>query len=212
MTPGDARPVVGVVLAGGRARRMGGKDKSVLLLDGQPLLDRAIARLAPQVATLVVSANGPPGQFDHLGVSVIADTISGFAGPLAGFLAGMAWARANVPGASHVVTVAVDTPFFPLDLVARLSPAGRDDGVAAAGSGGRIHPVFALVPVGLANDLAAFLAAGESLKVADWLARHDVVTVEFDGVAGVDPFFNINTPDDLAQAEAIIHRLRQSVS
>lgn len=209
--PVGVRSIVGVILAGGRARRMGGSDKSFLLLDGQPLLGRAIARLAPQTTTLVISANGPTERYARFGVPVVADTISGFAGPLAGVLAGMTWARANVPDASRVATIAVDTPFFPLDLVARLSAAGAE-GTAVAQSSGRKHPVFALIPVALASDLAAFLADGASLRVTDWLAQHHVVTVDFDGVAGVDPFFNLNTPDDLAQAEGIIHRLRHSAS
>ena len=201
--PDETQSIVGVVLAGGRARRMGGGDKSFVLLNDQPLLQRAIVRLRPQVGSLVVSGNGPPKRYAEFETPVIADTVGGFAGPLAGMLAGMGWARANAPGASRIATVAVDTPFFPLDLVARLSAAVGNERVAAATSRGRMHPVFALLPMGLADDLAAFLAAGTSFKVADWLARHDVVTVDFDEVAGVDPFFNINTPGDLAQAEAV---------
>ena len=204
MTSAEARPVVGVVLAGGRSRRMGGGDKSFALLAGRPLIAHAIERLAPQVDAIVVSANGPRMQYASLGVPVVADTVAGFAGPLAGFLAGMEWARANVPAASHVATVAVDTPFFPADLVARLAAATGPEGMAVARTGGRAHPVFALLPVSAAGDLTRFVSAGGSLKVADWLARHDVVLVDFDEDArGFDPFFNINTPEDLARAEAI---------
>jgi molybdopterin-guanine dinucleotide biosynthesis protein A len=202
MMPDEARPVVGVLLAGGRARRMGGSDKSFLMLDGRPLLARAIERLAPQVATLVVSANGPREKYARLGMPVVRDA-PGLVGPLAGFLAGMAWARANVPDASHIATAAVDTPFIPSDLVARLA-AAAGGGPAVARSGGRVHPVFALLPSHLAGDLAAFLAARKSLKVADWLARHHPVAVDFGPAAGgIDPFFNVNTPQDLTRAEAM---------
>jgi len=198
-----AHAIVGVVLAGGRARRMGGRDKSFMLLNGRPLLQRAIERLAPQVGALVVSANGSSDQHARFDVPVISDTVEGFAGPLAGLLAGMEWARANAPGASWIASVAVDTPFFPHDLVGRLSAAAEDKHVVVATSRGRAHPVVALTSIGLADDLAAFLAAGVSFKVSDWLARRDVVLVEFNDAGGVDPFFNINTPDDLAEAEAV---------
>lgn len=200
MGPERARLIVGVILAGGHSRRMG-VDKSFQPLAGRVLVEHAIARLVPQVAALVVNANGSPGRYARFGVTVVPDTRKD-AGPLAGFLAGMAWASANVPDASHIATVAVDTPFFPTDLVARLGAAGREG--AMARTGGRVHPVFALLPLRLAADLAGFLAAGKSLRAADWLTRHDVVAVDFDvSAGGVDPFFNINTPDDLATAEAI---------
>jgi molybdopterin-guanine dinucleotide biosynthesis protein A len=199
----EIQSIVGVVLAGGRARRMGGTDKSFVLLNDQPLLRRAIVRLRPQVGSLIVSGNGPPEQYAEFETPVVADTVRGFAGPLAGMLAAMEWARGNAPHASRIATVAVDTPFFPLDLVTRLSAAVGGERIAAAMSGGRTHPVFVLIPTGLADDLAAFLGAGRSFRAADWLARHDVVLVGFDGVAGVDPFFNINTPGDLAHAEAV---------
>lgn len=202
--PDEARPIVGLVLAGGRGSRMGGRDKALLMLNGRPLLARAIERLAPQVAGLVVSANGPQERYAGFGVPVVQDAPREFAGPLAGFLAGMAWARVNVPDASHVATAAVDTPFFPSDFVARLAAAAGAERAAVARSGGRVHPVFALLPVCLADDLAAFLAAGKSLKAAEWLAGHDVVAVDFIVPAGgSDPFFNINTPEDLARAEVL---------
>jgi molybdopterin-guanine dinucleotide biosynthesis protein A len=199
----DRRPIVGVILAGGRSRRMLGRDKSLLLLDGKSLLARSIARLAPQVDAVVVSANGQSSQYAPFGAPVVADSVEGFVGPLAGMLAGMAWARNHVPAASSIATVAVDTPFFPRDLVARLAAGAGTRRVAIAASGGRMHPVFALAPVDLAEDLASFLAATESLRVADWLARHNPIDVAFEAGDGVDPFFNINTPEDLAEAEAV---------
>ncbi len=204
MTPDQTQSIVGVVLAGGLARRMGGNDKCLLRLNDEPLLRRAIVRLSPQVGSLVVSANGAPARYAEFEAPVIADTVGGFAGPLAGMLAGMEWARANAPSASAIATVAVDTPFFPRDLVSRLSVAVDNRGVAAAMSEGRVHPVFALIPLALADDLAAFLAAGRSFKAGDWLSGHDAVNVRFDKVAGIDPFFNINTPDDLAWAETMV--------
>lgn len=203
MMANETHPIAGVVLAGGRARRMGGNDKSFLLLHDRPLLQRAIERLAPQVGSLVVSANGSIEQYARFHAPVIADTVDGSVGPLAGLLAGMGWARANAPGASWIASVAVDTPFFPRDLVARLSAAAGARRIVAAMSGGRVHPVVALTSIDLADDLAAFLDAGTSFKVSDWLARHEVALVAFDEAAHVDPFFNINTLDDLAEAEAI---------
>ena len=204
MTVDAPRTIVGIVLAGGRGRRMGGQGKSQLMLGGQPLLTRAVDRLAPQVSRLVVSANGAPGPLERSAWPVVRDPMPGFAGPLAGLLAGMNWALETVPDFTHVVTVAVDTPFFPQDLVARLSHAAPNSWIAVATSGGRVHPVFALVPRALAPDLAAFLGEGRSFKVADWLARHALREVDFAGsTALADPFFNINTPDDLARAEAL---------
>ncbi len=202
MTSDRLPPIVGIVLAGGRSRRMGGGDKSFALLAGRPLIAHVVARLVPQVTAVVVSANGPPLRYASLGLPVVADTVAGFAGPLAGFLAGMEWARENLPEAVHVATVAADTPFFPTDLVARLSAAAGPEGMAVARTKGRNHPVFTLLPVSGAGDLNRFIAAGGSLKVADWLARYDVMAVDFDeDASGYDPFFNINTPMELARAE-----------
>lgn len=203
--------VVGIVLAGGRSRRMKGGDKSFAKLAGRPLVEHVVSRLLPQVSVLVVSANGPPEQYASLGVPIIADTIPDRAGPLAGLLAGFLWAQANEPSATHVVTAAVDTPFFPTDLVERLSSAAGPNGTAMAFSAGRPHPVFALVPVSAADDLRAFITSGASLRVGDWLGRRGVREVHFPIAAdGFDPFFNLNTPADLARAEEMHRRLRVS--
>jgi molybdopterin-guanine dinucleotide biosynthesis protein A len=150
---------------------------------------------------LAVNSNGDAAALAGLAVPVIADTIPGRPGPLAGILAGMQWAKAE--GAGQVATVAVDAPLFPTDLVARLAAGDGGGTVAVARSGGRIHPVFGLFPVGLAGDLAEFIARGESLRVTDWLARHAIVAVDFDEAAAgeLDPFLNINTPAELAAAE-----------
>jgi molybdopterin-guanine dinucleotide biosynthesis protein A len=192
--------IAGVVLAGGRSSRMGGRDKAFVPLVGMPLIGHVTARLRPQVAELAISAGADPSRFAALGPSVLADPVAGLPGPLAGLLAGLRWAQAR--GFTHIATAAVDTPFLPLDLVAHLASGARPDGVAVARSAGRVHPVFALVPVGLADDLEGFLASGGSRRAGDWLARHDPAVVDFAFVEGIDPFFNINTPEDLALAEA----------
>jgi molybdopterin-guanine dinucleotide biosynthesis protein A len=191
-TRGD---VAGLVLAGGHGRRMGGRDKAFLPLGGMPLVARAVARLAPQVGAVAISSNRAAAVFAPLGVPVLPDSVG--AGPLAGLLAGLAWARDR--GFASLQTVAVDTPFFPIDLVARLA-AAAEGGVAVARSGGRVHPVFALVPVDLAEDLARHLGDGASLRVGDWLAAQGRAVVDFEGGGACDPFFNINTQGDLDAA------------
>jgi molybdopterin-guanine dinucleotide biosynthesis protein A len=198
--------IAGVILAGGRSSRMDGRDKAFAALAGTPLIGHVTARLRPQVAELAISAGADRSRFAALGPAVLTDPVAGLPGPLAGLLAGLRWARDRGRGITHVATAAVDTPFFPLDLVARLAGGARPDGMAVARSAGRIHPVFALVPVALpvalADDLGEFLAGGGSLRVRDWMARHDPAVVDFAFVEGIDPFFNINTPEDLALAEA----------
>lgn len=232
-----ATNVAGVILAGGLSRRMGGGDKTLLEIGGAPMLSRVIDRLGAQVAPVVLNANGEPERFARFGLPVVADPIDGFAGPLAGVLAGLRWAeslesardpgakpgttfadpaqtpRAEAPRAKaprYVVSAAGDTPFFPRDLVSRLLAAadGRDR-IVLAQSGGRTHPVFGLWPVALAGDLDAFLTRGETRKVLVWVDAHDNTTVDFDMLetdgGPVDPFFNVNTPEDVAVAEALAH-------
>lgn len=200
---------VGVLFAGGQSRRMGGGDKSLRALGGRPMIAHAIDTLAAQVDALIINANGDPARFAAFGLPVVPDRDADFAGPLAGLLAGMMWTRAHCPTARHVMTAACDTPFFPADIAARLSAAAgaADADIAIAASGGQGHFVFGLWPVALADDLEAYLAEGRR-KVQDWIARYAHVTVDFlpveIGGASVDPFFNINTPEDLAQAEALL--------
>jgi molybdopterin-guanine dinucleotide biosynthesis protein A len=199
---GTAGDVVAVLLAGGLARRMGGGDKGLVPLAGRPLLAHVIGRIRPQVAAMVLNANGDPARFAGFGLPVAADTVEGFAGPLAGVLAGLEWAAADAPGATHVVSVATDTPFFPDDLVARLIQGAKAAGtpLAVAMSAGRAHPVFGLWPLALLDDLRAAVI-GEGLRKVDiWTARHGVAEVDFDASAG-DPFFNLNRPEDVAEAE-----------
>lgn len=200
----DADSILGVVLAGGLSRRMDGPEKSLLEFSGQPLVAHICARLAPQVARLVVNANGDPARFAGLGLPVVPDTIPGHAGPLAGILAGMRWAQANTPQLQFIATAATDTPFFPSNYVAKLAEAGgmAAGTIALATSGGNRHPVFGLWPVALADDLENFLKSGEHGKVMLFVQRHHLVEVPFEVAApGVgDPFFNINTPEDMERA------------
>lgn len=198
---------LGVILAGGLASRMGGGDKGLLTLGGQSLLDRVIDRLKPQVAGLALNANGDPGRFARFGLPVLADTVEGYAGPLAGVLAGLDWAAEK--GADSIVTAAADTPFFPPDLVPRLLLAG--EGMNAplvlaatpdAARGQVRHPTFGLWPVSLRDDLRTALANGLR-KVVIWTDRHGGREAVFP-VGRVDPFFNVNTPDDLTRAAAML--------
>jgi molybdopterin-guanine dinucleotide biosynthesis protein A len=197
--------VVGVLLAGGLARRMGGGDKCLRRLGDRSILAQVIERARPQVAALVLNANGDPARFAAFGLPVAADVIEGFAGPLAGVLTGMDWARANRQGCPWIATIATDTPFFPTDLVARLLAAVEDAGadLACAASGGRAHPVFGLWPVRLADALRAAMVEEGIRKVDVWTARRRLVEVDFP-TEPIDPFFNTNRPEDLAEAERLL--------
>lgn len=197
--------VVGVLLAGGRATRMGGGDKCLRALGGRPILARVIERARPQVADLVLNANGDPARFAAFGLPVVPDVVEGFAGPLAGVLSGMEWARANRPECSWIVTIATDTPFFPADLVACLleAIALETADMACAASGGRAHPVFGLWPVRVADDLRRAMVEENIRKVDVWTARFRLAQVDFPPHP-IDPFFNTNRPEDLAEAERLL--------
>ncbi len=201
--------VAGVILAGGLSRRMGGGDKSLRPIAGTAMLDRVIARLRLQVSTMALNANGDPSRFAAANLPVIADPVEGFAGPLAGVLAGLNWAAGLAGPTSHIVTVASDTPFFPADLVKRFLAAseGTKNRIVLAASGGNRHPVFGLWPLALQVDLARFMQLTDTYKVLAFVRQHDHVIAEFPMVhAGgmtVDPFFNANTPDDIEMAEKI---------
>lgn len=204
---------VGCVLAGGLSRRMGGGDKSLREIGGATMLGRVVDRLAPQVGQVVINANGDPARFSAFGRPVVADTVPGFVGPLAGILAGMRWAEVHAPRARWVATVATDTPFFPDDLVARLvGAAGHiETMIALAKSGDRVHPVFGLWPVLLADDLEAAIRNEDLRKVLVWVHRHPNVEVIFRGPViddiEIDPFFNVNTPEDAEVAEVLAGEL-----
>ena len=196
--------VAGVILAGGRALRMGGGDKALRVVAGRRLIDHVIDRLAPQVDALALSANGDPARFADLGLPVLADDIAGHPGPLAGVLAGLDWAAGQ--GAGAIVTAAADTPFFPRDLAARLAAAAGPSGLAIAatrdaGCGRALHPTFGLWPVALRGDLRAALAAG-TRKVTTWATAQGAGVAEF-AAEPRNPFFNVNTPEDAAAADAM---------
>jgi molybdenum cofactor guanylyltransferase len=196
--------IAGVLLAGGQSQRMGGGDKNLRLLGGKPVLAHVIERAKPQVDALVLNVNGDPQRFASFGLPVIADSITGFAGPLAGVLAGLDWAAKNLPEAELVASFATDAPFFPRDLVSRLAVALEEGGfdLACAQSNGQAHPVFGLWPVSLREALREALAGGMR-KVDRWTARYKLVEVEF-LAEPVDPFFNANRPEDLAEAERLV--------
>ena len=199
--------IAGVILAGGLSRRMGGGDKCLLPFGETTLLDIAIERGRPQVDALVLSANGDVERFIDRGAPVAADSIAGYAGPLAGILAAMEWCARYCPEAQWVMSMASDTPFFPRDLASRLLSQARTEGalVAVATSGGRLHPVFALWHRSLEEDLRAFLNSGQR-KMHDWLKGHPWTQVDFQQRGALDPFFNINTPEELAIARDLAGR------
>ena len=177
---------------------MGGKDKTRIELAGKPLIEHVMARLAPPAGQLVVS--GEPSRFGNLNVPVVADSIPDFAGPLAGVLAGMEWASRQ--DFDSILTVPVDVPFLPADLLARLGEARRGNDVACASSAGRLHHIVALWPVSLAASLRDALVRENIRKVETWLARYHVGVAEW-RASPYDPFFNINAPQDLEKAEEI---------
>ncbi len=198
--------IVGLILAGGGGTRLGGRDKALVGLAGQPLLAHVIARFSPQVADLALSANGAPERFAEFDLTVLPDA-GDSAGPLSGILAGLDWAC--LQGADALVTAAVDTPFLPCDLVPRLLLAAeaQDRPVAIAASAGRLHPTFGLWPVSCRDALAGDLGQGR-LRLHDAAASLGAATADFPVVGGLDPFFNINTQADLAQGEALAAQVK----
>ncbi|MGJ5034928.1 molybdenum cofactor guanylyltransferase MobA [Bradyrhizobium sp. SZCCHNRI2049] len=204
MTAMTSTSIPGVLLAGGRAQRMGGGDKPLRMVDGRTILERAIARLAPQCSRLILNANGDPARFAGNGLPVVPDGVAGFPGPLAGILAGLEWVATHMPEARWMLSAAGDCPFLPRDLVARLATAqaAEQAKLALAASGGQIHPVIGLWPVGLCEDLRHALVAEDIRKVTRFTARYKVAIVSWPTVP-LDPFFNANTAVDLAEAERL---------
>jgi molybdopterin-guanine dinucleotide biosynthesis protein A len=196
---------LGVLLAGGLARRMGGGDKPLRTIAGRTILERVVARFAPQCEGLMLNANGDPARFAALGLPVVPDSVPDFAGPLAGILAGLEWAAQHRPDIAYVASVAADTPFLPRDYVSRLHAARQAAGtpLACAESGGRTHPVNGLWPVALKDDLRHALVVEDMRKIDRWTARHGVAYAAW-AVDPYDPFFNANAPEDLAAAEEIV--------
>jgi molybdopterin-guanine dinucleotide biosynthesis protein A len=195
---------LGLVLAGGLARRMGGGDKARIRIGGATIITRVLARLAPQCKRVILNANGDPTRFADLGLPIISDEVPNFAGPLAGILAGLDWAAAHAPEQPDILSVPGDCPFLPTDLVARLEASRRAAGVplACARSGEWRHPVVGLWPVALRDDLRNAVVEDDLHKIEAWTARHGVAIADW-AVAPVDPFFNVNTPEDVAAAERL---------
>lgn len=204
----DEMPIVGVLLAGGQSRRMGGADKPLQMLGGRPLLTHVIERLTPQVAGMVINANGEASRFAAFHLPVVADSIGEFAGPLAGVHAGLAWVRANRPGIEHVVTVTADTPFLPVDLVSRfLASLNPNRTLLVARSEEGLHPAIGLWPVSMVTALEESLKQG-ARKASAFVEERRAIEVFFPrieiGGRLIDPFFNINSPADLAEADALL--------
>ena len=195
---------LGVLLAGGLARRMGGGDKPMKEIGGRTILERMIARLSPQCNGLILNANGDPARFASFGLPVVSDTVEGFAGPLAGILTALDWAAAQRPDIEWVLSAAADCPFLPRDLVARLQRARvKDDAqLAVAASGDQTHPVVGLWSVALRGELRHALVVEDIRKIDRWTARYKLTTVTWP-VTPLDPFFNANTVEDIAEAERI---------
>jgi molybdenum cofactor guanylyltransferase len=196
--------ILGLVLAGGLARRMGGGDKARIRIGGRTILERVLATFKPQCARVILNANGDPARFADTGLPVVADCVPDFPGPLAGILAGLDWAAAHAPDIGDMVSVPGDCPFLPGDLVERLAAARQAAGVplACARSGEWRHPTIALWRVALRDDLRKAVAEEGLRKIESWMARHGVAIADWPDTP-VDPFFNVNTPEDVAQAERI---------
>jgi molybdopterin-guanine dinucleotide biosynthesis protein A len=197
-------PTPGVLLAGGLARRMGGGDKPMRQIAGRTILNRVIARLEPQCEELILNANGDPARFATFGLPVIADTVENFPGPLAGILAALDLAAANRPEVSWILSAAADCPFLPRDLVARLHHACAEQNaqLAVAASGGQSHPVIGLWSVALREDLRHALVVEDVRKIDRWTARYRLATETWPAEP-LDPFFNANTMDDIAEAKRL---------
>ena len=195
---------IGIVLAGGRARRMGGGDKASIRIGGATILERIIARLAPQCSRLILSANGDPARFADTGLTVVSDSVPDYAGPLAGILAGLDWAAEHAPQTAWVVSAPSDCPFLPRDLVERLHQAriAASAALACASSRDRRHPVIALWPVAARDDLRRALIEEGVRKVEQWAARYTLGIAAWP-TAPADPFFNVNAPEDVAEAARI---------
>jgi molybdenum cofactor guanylyltransferase len=196
--------IPGVLLAGGLARRMGGGDKPMRQILGRTILERVIARLAPQCDGLILNANGDPARFAAFGLLVIPDQVADFPGPLAGILAGLDWAAENRPDVAHVLSAAADCPFLPRDLAARLYEALIKESaeLAVAASDGQSHPVIGLWSVALRDELRHALVKEDIRKIDRWTARYRLATVTWP-VTPLDPFFNANTVEDIADAERL---------
>ncbi len=196
---------VGAILAGGLARRLGGGDKTLRQVGGHTVLERLIERLRPGVARLIINVNEDPARFAAHGLPIVPDTLPDHPGPLAGVLAALDWTAASEPSIAWVVTVPGDAPFLPKDLVARLHEARLREGarLAYAGSAGRTHPVVGLWPVSIRDDLRHVLTVRGIRRIDRFTEPYPRAVVEWNATP-VDPFFNVNTPEDLAEADRLV--------
>jgi len=206
--PANGPSVVGVLLAGGLSRRMGGGFKCLRLIDGVPILDLVVDRAKPQVSSLLLNVNGDPKLFQNYDLPIIQDVIDGYVGPLAGILSGMEWVAVHKPDCLWLVSFATDAPFIPRDLVNRLlhSVEVKNGEIACAISNNRTQPVFALWPVKLRHDLRQAIVDGNIRKIEAWTSQYRVVLVEFD-TQTYDPFFNANHREDIEEAEQILKKM-----
>jgi molybdopterin-guanine dinucleotide biosynthesis protein A len=197
-----AFPTAGVILAGGLARRMGGRDKPLLTLGGRTLLEHVTTRLTPQCRSVILNANGDPSRFGKMGLPVVPDSVDDHPGPLAGILTGLEWTVAHLPDIEWIVSVPGDTPFIPEDLVQRLHETRQESGcaLACASSGGQVHFAVGLWPVALRHNLRHAIMHKGIRSIREWVALHGCAETSWRGDP-VDPFFNINTPEDLNRAE-----------
>jgi molybdenum cofactor guanylyltransferase len=195
---------IGVVLAGGLARRMGGGDKARIRIGGVTVLERIIERLRPQCAGLILNANTDAARFADIGLPVVADSVPDYAGPLAGILAGLDWTAEHATQIEWIVSAPGDCPFLPRDLVTRLHQArvGASALLACASSAKRPHPAAAIWPVELREDLRRGLTRDGVRRVTEWSARYPFGMAAW-AATPVDPFFNINKPEDVAEAERL---------
>lgn len=198
--------IAGLILAGGKGLRMGGADKALLHLAGRPLVAHVVDRMLPQVQAMAISANGDLARFKDLALPVLPDPMQDFPGPLAGFLAGMAWARTACPGCRWLLTAPCDAPFLPPDLARRLLQMIEDEGadLALAASAGRDHPVVGLWPLSLEEALRRVLLEEGLRKVGQFAGRYKKAVVEFPLERGIDPFTNLNTPEELKDAQTFL--------
>jgi molybdopterin-guanine dinucleotide biosynthesis protein A len=201
--------IVGVLLAGGLSRRMGGGDKNLLRLDNRPILEHVLERVTGQVDELILNANGDPARFSGYGLPIVVDVIDGYAGPLAGILTGMDWAANNVPSCQWIASFPTDAPFLPRDLVARLIEAAeaKNADMVCAVSNDRAHPPIAIWPVRLRDELRKSMIEEDMRKIDKWTARYSIEHVSFDS-SEIDPFFNVNRPENLKEAEQFFDGLK----